>query len=79
MAPGILLPCRGIEPMPPAMETLSLNHWKPREVPHSLFSWHKRPFPNHGSQTVYFKTQLSQPSKILSHAPLEKYSFLHWN
>ena len=34
---GILVPQPGIEPMPPAVETRSLNHWTTREVPISLF------------------------------------------
>ena len=29
---GILVPQPGIEPMPPALEVLSLNHWTSREV-----------------------------------------------
>ena len=31
---GILVPQPGIEPMPPALEAQSLNHWSAREVPH---------------------------------------------
>ena len=30
---GILVPRPGIEPVPPAVETQSLNHWTTREVP----------------------------------------------
>ena len=30
---GILVHRRGIEPMPPAVEAQSLNHWTAREVP----------------------------------------------
>ena len=30
---GILIPRPGIEPMPPALEAWSLNHWTTREVP----------------------------------------------
>ena len=30
---GILVPRPGIEPIPPAMEVRSLNHWTSREVP----------------------------------------------
>ena len=33
MACGILVPRPGIEPMPPALEAWSLNHWTTREVP----------------------------------------------
>ena len=33
MACGILVPQPGIEPMSPAVETQSLNHWTAREVP----------------------------------------------
>ena len=31
---GILVPQPGIEPVPPALEVQSLNHWTAREVPH---------------------------------------------
>ena len=30
---GILVPRPGIEPVPPAVEVQSLNHWTAREVP----------------------------------------------
>ena len=30
---GILVPRPGIEPVPPAVEARSLNHWTAREVP----------------------------------------------
>ena len=30
---GILVPQPGIEPTPPVLEVLSLNHWATREVP----------------------------------------------
>ena len=33
VACGILVPRPGIEPVPPAMEVQSLNHWTAREVP----------------------------------------------
>ena len=33
MACGILVPQPGIEPMPPALEAQSFNHWTAREVP----------------------------------------------
>ena len=33
MACGILVPWPGIEPVPPALEAWSLNHWTTREVP----------------------------------------------
>ena len=33
---GILVPPPGIEPIPPAMEAWSLNHWTTREVPISV-------------------------------------------
>ena len=37
---GILVPCAGIEPMPPAVEAWSLNHWTAREVPIvTFFKW----------------------------------------
>ena len=32
MAGGILVPQPGIEPVPPAVEVWSLNHWTMREV-----------------------------------------------
>ena len=32
MADGILVPGPGIEPVPPALEAWSLNHWTAREV-----------------------------------------------
>ena len=32
MAHGILIPQPGIEPMPPAVEAQSLNHWTARET-----------------------------------------------
>ena len=34
---GILVPPSGIEPVPPAVEVHSLNHWISREVPSILF------------------------------------------
>ena len=34
VACGILVPQPGTEPMPPAVEAWSLNHWTAREVPH---------------------------------------------
>ena len=40
MAYGILVPCPGIEPAPPAMEAWSLNHWTTMQV--SLFTFLKR-------------------------------------
>ena len=33
----ILVPQPGIEPVPPAVEARSLNHWTAREVPIGLF------------------------------------------
>ena len=33
VACGIFIPLPGIEPMPPAMDVRSLNHWTIREVP----------------------------------------------
>ena len=30
---GVLVPPSGIEPLPPALEAQSLNHWTVREVP----------------------------------------------
>ena len=33
MARGILVSGLGIEPMPPAVEEQSLNHWTTKEVP----------------------------------------------
>ena len=33
MANGILVPQPGIEPVPPAVKELSLNHWTTRELP----------------------------------------------
>ena len=33
MACRILVPRRGIKPVPPAVEAQSLNHWTSREVP----------------------------------------------
>ena len=30
---GILVPRPGVEPLPPAVEAQSLNHWTAREVP----------------------------------------------
>ena len=40
---GILVPLPGIQPMSPAVEALSLNHWIAREVPHvSCFKWPKK-------------------------------------
>jgi len=32
VACGILVPCPGIEPMPPALDAQNLNHWIAREV-----------------------------------------------
>ena len=34
MAGGILVPRKGIESTPPAVETWRLNHWTAGEVPH---------------------------------------------
>ena len=34
---GILVPQPGIEPVPPAMEARSPNHWTTREFPESVF------------------------------------------
>ena len=34
---GILVPQPGIEPVPPALEAQSLNHWSTREVPGAPF------------------------------------------
>ena len=31
---GILAPPQGVEPVPPAVEVWSLNHWTAREFPH---------------------------------------------
>ena len=39
---GILVPQPGIEPVPPALEPQSLNHWTPREVPRPLSRHHIR-------------------------------------
>ena len=36
---GILVPSPGMEPMPPAVEARSLNHWTAREVPHTFSSY----------------------------------------
>ena len=36
MACGILAPRPGIEPMPPAVEAWSLNHWTNREAPRGM-------------------------------------------
>ena len=33
----ILVPWPGIEPVPPAVEAQSLNHWTTREIPRSIF------------------------------------------
>ena len=38
MACGILVPQPGIEPVPPAVEARSLNHWTAREVPTVTFN-----------------------------------------
>ena len=37
MACGLLVPQPGIEPVPPAVEAWSLNHWMAREVPVYVF------------------------------------------
>ena len=43
MAWGILVPRKGIELMPPAVETWSLNHWTTGEVPHiSILNTHAK-------------------------------------
>ena len=36
---GILVPQPEMEPVPPALETQSLNHWVAREVPPSFLFW----------------------------------------
>ena len=48
MACGILVPRPGLEPVPPAMEALGLNHWAAREVPviHFKYSSVYRSIPN---------------------------------
>ena len=57
---GILVPWPGIEPVPPALEVQSLNHWTTREVPgHSLLKNKKQ------------KTQ-QQPMKIICLSKLKK-------
>ena len=38
MAYGILIPQPGFEPIPPAVEVRSLNHWTAREVPKNGFN-----------------------------------------
>ena len=40
LACRILVPQPGIEPMPPAVEARSPNHWATREVPDQVFSNH---------------------------------------
>ena len=35
----ILVPRPGVEPMPPALEARSLNHWTAREVPYNPHFW----------------------------------------
>ena len=40
MACGILVPQPGIEPIHPAVETWSLNHWTAGEVPGCAFLCH---------------------------------------
>ena len=35
---GILIPWPGVEPVSPALEVQSLNHWTAREIPHLFFS-----------------------------------------
>ena len=37
MACRTLVPQPGIEPVPPAVEARSLNHWTAREVPYSAY------------------------------------------
>ena len=44
VAHGILVPQPGIEPMPPALEVWSLNHWTTREVSRSFFFKQEIPF-----------------------------------
>ena len=39
LACGILVPQAGIEPVPPAVEARSLNHWTARNVCPSVFSY----------------------------------------
>ena len=45
MARGILVPRPGIEPIPPKVETWSLNHWTAREVPELHVKLHLSPLP----------------------------------
>ena len=40
MACGILIPWPEIEPMPPAVEVWSLDHWTTKEVLSALYSCH---------------------------------------
>ena len=35
---GILIPRPGMEPVPPAIEAQSLNHWTTREVPTNILN-----------------------------------------
>ena len=42
MARVILVPQPGIEPVPPAVEVWSLNHWTAREIPDFVFNWQYR-------------------------------------
>ena len=44
---GILVPWPGIEPVPPAVEALSLNHWTTREIPLSMYFRHR------GSELIF--------------------------
>ena len=58
MACGILVPGPGIEPMPPAIEEQSPNHWAIREVPQSLI-WELRSQKPHRWPKFFFPLKSS--------------------
>ena len=67
---GILIPRPGIEPMPPAVEVRSLNHWTTREVPWlPVFTCKPRPYSQHALSPVpalFFSPWHLAPFDILS-------------
>ena len=61
---GILVPRPGIEPVPPALEAWSLNHWTAREVPVLLFEEPSCYLPQR-LHHLAFPTAVHQSSKFL--------------
>ena len=76
---GILVPPSGIEPVSPALEEQSLNHWTAREVPISRLDSTKTPY---GSRRLPQHTLYSSRywfSKCLNGVPRLSLDFYCWS